>query len=190
MLMQAPSMEAAAVLDRPSPVPAASGVYAWFFRGVPPGVPVDCCLIRDGMPLLYVGISPKAPPTNGAPVSQQTLRSRVRYHYRGNAEGSTLRLTLGCLLADVLGIELRRVGSGTRMTFGTGEAALSAWMAANALVSWVENPRPWEAEEALIRSVSLPLNLKGYQQYPFHPRLTAIRAAAKERARLLPVSGR
>ncbi len=190
MLMQAPLIKAAEVLARPSPIPAAPGVYAWFFRNVPPGVPVDGCVLRSGMPLLYVGISPKAPPTNGTPVSRQTLRSRVRYHYRGNAEGSTLRLTLGCLLADSLGIELRRVGSGTRMTFGTGESTLSAWMAANALVCWVEHPRPWETEEALIRSVSLPLNLQGNQHHPFHAQLTAIRAAAKQRARLLPVSGR
>ncbi|WP_386143941.1 GIY-YIG nuclease family protein [Streptomyces yanii] len=42
--------------------------------------------------------------------STQNLRTRVRYHYRGNAAGSTLRLTLGCLL----GLELRRVGSGKR----------------------------------------------------------------------------
>jgi hypothetical protein len=188
--MDAPLYASDAVLARPSPVPAIPGVYAWFFRKVPPGVPVDRCLIRDSMPLLYVGISPKAPPTSGAPVSRQTLRSRVRYHYRGNAEGSTLRLTLGCLLADSLRIELRRVGSGKRMTFGTGEAALSAWMAANALVCWVEHPRPWEAEDALIRSESLPLNLQGNQQHPFHARLTAIRAAAKERARFLPVAGR
>ncbi|MER6923283.1 GIY-YIG nuclease family protein [Streptomyces spiralis] len=54
---------------------------------------------------------------------------RGRYHYRGNAAGSTLRLTLGCLF----GLELRRVGSGTRLTFGrVGEARLSQWMAANA----------------------------------------------------------
>ena len=30
---------------------------------------------------------------------------------RGNAEGSTLRLTLGCLLAGELGLQLRRVGT-------------------------------------------------------------------------------
>ncbi len=46
-------------------------------------------------------------------------------HYAGNAEGSTLRKTLGCLLADELGIELRRVGSGTRKTFVDGEHRLS-----------------------------------------------------------------
>ena len=53
-------------------------------------------------------------------------------------------------------------------------------MAANALVSWMEHPRPWEAEEELIQFVSLPLNLQGNQQHPFPPRLTGIRAAAKE----------
>jgi hypothetical protein len=58
---------------------------------------------------------------------------RIRYHYSGNAAGSTLRLNLGCLLAERLGIQLRRVGSGQRLTFAAGEARLSAWMADNAL---------------------------------------------------------
>lgn len=35
---------------------------------------------------------------------------------REAACGSTLRLTLGCLLAEQLGIQLRRVGSGARVT--------------------------------------------------------------------------
>jgi hypothetical protein len=51
---------------------------------------------------------------------------------QGNAYGSTLRLTLGCMLAEKLGIELHRVGGGTRRTFTTtGEAKLSAWMDEN-----------------------------------------------------------
>src|ERR1700722_7026268 len=54
----------------------------------------------------------------------------------GNAEGSTLRLTLGCLLAGELGLELRRGGSGGRLTFCDGEARLSGWLAENALVTW------------------------------------------------------
>ncbi|MEZ7154426.1 GIY-YIG nuclease family protein [Streptomyces sp. MAD19A] len=77
--------------------------------------------------------------------STQNLRKRVRYHYRGNAAGSTLRLTLGCLL----GMELRRVGSGKRMTFGkAGEATLSQWMADNARVCWIERSEPWDLESA------------------------------------------
>ncbi|RNL98558.1 hypothetical protein EFE23_13740 [Micromonospora solifontis] len=87
--------------------------------------------------LLYVGISPKAPPSNGRPPSRQTIRSRIRYHYRGNAAGSTLRLTLGSLLAKDLGIDLRRVGSGKRLTFGReGEKQLTEWMAEHAQVTW------------------------------------------------------
>jgi hypothetical protein len=44
--------------------------------------------------MLYVGISPKRPPVDALKRSKQILSRRVRYHYRGNAEGSTLRLTL------------------------------------------------------------------------------------------------
>jgi hypothetical protein len=145
------------------------------------------CIQHDGLTLLYVGIAPKRPPASGAQPSQQTLRSRVRYHYTGNAEGSTLRLTLGCLLADRLGIALRRVGSGKRLTFSIGEAALSAWMGDNAFVCWTEHSRPWELEERLIRTISLPLNLDQNANHPFHATLAAIRAEAKARARALPV---
>ena len=87
-------------------------------------------------------VSPRQPPRSGRPASQQSLRQRLQTHYAGNAEGSTLRKTLGCLLAAELGIQLRRVGSGTRRTFVAGEQALSAWMADNAFVSWVIRERP------------------------------------------------
>ena len=78
-------------------VPLSPGVYAWWFREIPLDVPTEGCVARNGLKLLYVGIAPKAPPANGTPPSKQTLRSRIRYHMRGNAYGSTLRLTLGCL---------------------------------------------------------------------------------------------
>ena len=168
-------------------VPRSPGVYAWWFREIPSLVPTDGCVVHDGLTLLYVGIAPKAPPQNGKPPSKQTLRSRIRYHMRGNAEGSTLRLTLGCLLSDRLDISLQRVGSGTRMTFADGEAVLSDWMADNAFVCWVVTERPWEAEEALISSVCLPLNLDQNRSHSFHARLSACRAAAKKRAMTLPV---
>ena len=53
------------VLTRPSPIPKRPGVYAWYLREVPPDVPVDGCHRHDGLPLLYVGISPRRPPSNG-----------------------------------------------------------------------------------------------------------------------------
>ncbi|MEU1201608.1 GIY-YIG nuclease family protein [Streptomyces sp. NPDC005813] len=164
------------VLLRPSPVPAAAGVYGWHFEQAPSA---DLAAGR----LLYVGIAPRYMANR---TSTQNLRKRVRYHYRGNAAGSTLRLTLGCLL----GIELRRVGrSGTRMTFGkAGEAALSQWMAENARVCWIEHDEPWTLESELISQLDLPLNLDQNRHNPFHSRLKELRSQARQRARELPVS--
>lgn len=177
----------AEILSRPCPVPAAAGVYGWWFHQLPAGVDITECRSFQGHVLLYTGISPRRPPGNGRPASRESIRSRIQTHLTGNAEGSTLRKTLGCLLADQLGIELRRVGSGTRMTFLDGEQALSAWMALNARVAWIVRPQPWELEDYLIQRVDLPLNLLGNSRNRFHPELTAARAAAVARARTLPI---
>ncbi|MGW2355236.1 GIY-YIG nuclease family protein [Actinacidiphila glaucinigra] len=163
------------VLMRPSPVPAVAGVYGWHFEEAPHA---DLTAGR----LLYVGIAPRHMANR---TSTQNLRKRVRYHYRGNAAGSTLRLTLGCLL----GLELRLVGSGTRMTFGkAGETALSQWMADNARVCWIEQNEPWTMESELISELDLPLNLDQNRHNAFHDRLKALRAQARQRARELPIS--
>ena len=175
------------LLSRPTPVPKVPGVYAWYFREIPAGVPTANCVRHNGATLLYVGISPSAPPANGKRPSSQSLLHRIRYHYRGNAEGSTLRLTLGCLLAAQLGIQLRRVGSGKRMTFGLGEAVLSDWMGQNALVAFHVCEQPWELEAEPLRTVSLPLNLDQNRNHAFHAILTELRKTAKERARMLEI---
>ena len=107
--------------------PKSPGVYAWFFASAPPEVPTNRCVMRDGRYLLYVGISPSSPQ------SRQTLRSRIRSHFRGNAQASTLRMTLGCLL----GMRLFMIGASERLVSGQAERELSDWMAANAGVAWV-----------------------------------------------------
>jgi hypothetical protein len=137
--------------------------------------------------LLCVGIAPTAPPRNGKSSSTQTLRSRIQYHLRGNAEGSSLRLPLGCLLAPQLGLQLRRVGSGTRLTFAAGEGLLSNWLELNARVAWLEHDEPWKLESTLIQTLSLPLNLDQNEAHPFFPKLSALRAQARARARTLPI---
>lgn len=166
---------AAEVLTRPSPVPAAAGVYGWHFdRALSEGLVAGR--------LLYVGIAPRHMSTRP---STQNLRKRVRYHFRGNAAGSTLRLSLGCLL----GLELRRVGSGGRMTFGrAGEAVLTEWMAEHARVCWLEREEPWTMESDLIARLDLPLNLDQNRHNGFHATLTKLRADARERARELPIT--
>lgn len=174
---------------RPSPVPKTAGVYAWYFKTVPGAIAVNGCHFHDGMPMLYVGIAPKKPYADGRR-SKSTLYQRVRYHYRGNAEGSTLRLTLGCLLAEQLGVELRRVGSGTRRTFADGEQKVSEWMAANAFVCWIEAAEPWALEQRLIGDFDVPLNLDQNRHNAFHAELTSARKAAKARAAVLPIMPR
>jgi hypothetical protein len=175
------------VLARPSPVPDVRGVYAWYFAEIPGQTDLSNTVKLGNLTLLYVGISPRKPPIGGESTSKQNLRKRIRYHYRGNAYGSTLRLTLGCLLADRLKIQLRRVGSGTRMTFSDGEPAISAWMAENAFVCWHESVEPWLIEDELIRTIDLPLNLAQNSHHAFHAELTQLRTEQKARAKELPV---
>ena len=175
------------VLAKPSPVPHEPGIYAWYFKEIPDLVPINGCRQHNGCTLLYIGISPKRPPAHGASLSKQNLFERIRFHYRGHAEGSTLRLTLGCLLAKELGIQLRRTGSGKSMTFSEGEADLSKWMEDNAFVTWVVDPAPWVIEEQLILKESLPLNLDMNSRHDFRKTLSDIRCSAKKLARDLPV---
>jgi hypothetical protein len=175
------------VLARPSPVPAQHGIYGWWFQRLPPLVVADGCCRHQGLTLLYVGISPDRPPRSGRPASKKNLQDRIEGHYAGNAESSTLRKTLGCLLAGELGIQLQRVGDGKRMTFVEGERTLSDWMAENAHVSWVVRGEPWELEDRLIATLDLPLNLKGNKRNRFHSVLSGVRAQCRAQARALPV---
>ena len=170
------------VLVRNGPIPQASGVYAWYFKETPSNVPVENCVMYKELHLLYVGLSPSKPPRHGK-TSNHNIRKRIKQHYNGNAEGSTLRLTLGCLLSESLDIELRRVGSGNRMTFSDGEVRLSNWMSENAFVTWVVHDEPWKLEDYTIKHLSLPLNLRDNEKHPFHRKLSSFRRDAKRKAR-------
>jgi hypothetical protein len=171
------------VLSKPCPIPAVRGVYAWFFKEIPSGVPVDGCIVRDGLTLLYVGISPK----NDA--SSQNLRKRITYHFKGNSGGSTLRLSLGVLLTEKSNYPLRRVGSGKRMTFThMGEQWLDDWLEENAFVCWIEHQTPWEIERELLSALSLPLNIQDNQHHSFAAELSDMRKAAKRQAREIAIA--
>ena len=162
-------------LARSCPVPKEGGIYAWYFRELPPAVP--CCRVPEfkGLKLLYIGTSP------ATANSRNNLRRRIRADFNRNASCSTLRMTLGCLLADKLSIVVRRAGG--RLTFGEGEAKLSDWMEANAYVAWVEHERPWSIEEEIIRKVSPLLNLDHNKESCFHRELSEIRRQCIANAR-------
>jgi hypothetical protein len=172
-----------AVFAKLCPVPTASGVYAWFFKEIPSITPTDGCIAHGGLTMLYAGISPKNE------ISSENICKRNTYYYRGNAEGSTLRLTLGVLLSDQSGFPLRRVGSGKRMTFThLGEQWLDDWMDANAFVCWVKHPEPWALEAELLQTLSLPLNIDQNGDHAFTPKLRAMRKEAKRLAREQPIA--
>lgn len=177
------------VLARPTPAPRAPGVYAWFFSAIPKGIDVTDCYVVGGWTLLYVGISPKEPPTNGRAPSRSTLRQRLRTHFAGNAAGSTHRKTMGCLLADELGTALRRVGSGGRYTLtNPGEQRLDAWFAEHARVAWQEVGDPWLLERHILASgLPLPLNIRDNPCLAHTQLVQAARAAAMREADRLPI---
>lgn len=169
----------AEILVRPCPVPRLPGVYGWYFREIPPGVPTEHCISHDGLTLYYVGIAP----SQGVEPAGQNLASRIYTHLCRTARRSTLRLSLGCLLGDQLGIQLQKTKSGKHFTFGEGEKLLSDWMSENAFVTWVTRNEPWILEEHLIKTLSLPLNLRGNESHPFHPVLAEMRRKCKQQAR-------
>jgi len=174
------------ILSTTSLPPSVPGVYAWFFKNIPGNALIDGCVTQGPLTLLYVGISPDK---IGKPNSRQNLRRRITTHFQGNAEGSTLRRSLGVLLTETSGYPLRRVGSGKRMTLThSGEQWLDEWMAQNAFVCWLQHETPWELEGELLGNLSLPLNIKGNRDHPFAKALTEARVQAIRDARERPIA--
>jgi hypothetical protein len=119
----------------------------------------------------------------------QNLRKRIATHFRGNAEGSTLRRSLGTLLAEESGFSLRRVGSGKRITLTHHvEQWLENWMQENAFVCWVPSPEPWEAEGEILKTISCPLNIQGNSHSEFSKQLKNLRVDAIGKARLSEIA--
>jgi hypothetical protein len=177
------------IVSRPCPVPARPGVYAFYFDQPLPGIDSSGAHRVGRHALLYVGIAPKPPPLNGRAPSKSHLRQRLRTHYCGNAAGSTLRRTLGCLLSSQLEIQLRRVGSGGRYTFtNPGEQLVDDWMMQHAFVTWVETSAPWELEKELLSSaLRLPLNIDGNPWLEAVAVVRAIRSKSRQLADQLEI---
>src|SRR5690625_3391506 len=89
-------------------VPAEPGIYGWWIRVGSLEVPIADYRQHDDFELLYVGIAPRKPSTDGR-LSKSNLRKRLNQHVNGNASRSTLRRTLGVLLMEPLGLTLGRL---------------------------------------------------------------------------------
>jgi len=166
------------VLASNCPVPPKPGIYGWYFREIPPNVPTKDCIQVSGVTLLYVGVSPRNSQSTG------NLCERIKYHFEDNAEGSTLRRSLGCLLAGTLSIQLGHKGKS--MHFGPGECQLNKWMDENAYVVWAEHPKPWLLEKPIVKKLSPPLNITHNTKHPFCATLKTIRKQCENTATTWP----
>ena len=182
----------AQLIKNSNTIQSTSGVYGWYFKEFPSIIPTENCIKFENYFLLYLGISPDK---KGKPNSKENLNSRITYHYTGNAEGSTLRLSLGVLLSQESNFPLRRVGKPKpkgkkeRFTFThVGEQWLDKWMEKNAFVYFIENMEPWDLEKILINEISLPLNIQGNKHHPFAKLLSNMRSDAKALARNEPIA--
>jgi len=177
--LPAPNFFAASkVVADPRLVPNGRGVYFWSFNEKL-GIAPDAKFEWGGRLLSYIGIAPSRA------TSASSLRSRLRAHLRGNASSSTLRLTLGCLLAESLSLTLSPTGATGRLTFGEGEGALSDWLAEHAHIAWAEHPEPWLVEPGLVAQAATPLNLDHNTQHEFAKQLSQLRAEQRAQARVV-----
>lgn len=169
------------VADVRSAPPRRGGMYGWWFLPGSLSVPERDYSRVESYELLYVGIAPRKPTSDGRE-SASTLRPRLVKHATGDASRSTLRLTLGVLLADKLDLVL---GShANRLNFGpTGESHLTAWLNEHARVSWVEQPQPWLIEDEMLEHATLALNVDGRDHDPFARELKQRRMDARQAAR-------
>lgn len=137
-----------------SAAPKEKGIYCWWFA--PGSLPVPAAPYEkvEGFELLYVGIAPSSS------TSKSLLRPRLVRHATGDASRSTLRLTLGVLLTDELGLTLGIHKA--RPNWGPdGEAKLNRWMSEHARIAWAVHPEPWTVEDELLANATLALNING-----------------------------
>jgi hypothetical protein len=107
--------------------------------------------------LLYVGIAPRGPG------GTRSLAERLsRDHHGGNIGGSTLRFSLAGLLRGHLPLTPKPGHDRARIV---EESTLTQWIDENLGVNVVPTAKPWEIEEAVIRSLNPPLNIRP----GFHP---------------------
>ena len=178
------------ILTSTNSVPAQNGIYAWYFKSTPNidifkkyyqiETDTKTLFLKDSFKfknyqLLYIGISPKDKK------SKNNIRNRIRGHMNGNAYGSTLRLSLGCLLSSELNITLNKYGSSIH--FGEGEAKLSEWINQNAFVAFQICEEPWDVEDEAIKTLLLPLNIRDNYNSVFRKPLEEIRKNAKKMVR-------
>lgn len=175
LLQPAELLSVARLLADRNKVPDEPGIYAWWFKDALPEVPLDDTLSFDNHRLLYVGIAPRKPSASGSE-SKSTLRRRIlRNHLGHRLASSTLRRSLAMLLKGGLDLDISRNTADKLVMPRSHEDRLTDWLIANAALTILPTPQPWQLEAALIQQgPAFPLNLAG-SSHPFRERLSGLR---------------
>jgi len=179
-LLNPPNRDKASSLkENKKKIPKTKGIYAWYFKHDSLPVPSNSYFKVDDFELLYVGIAGKSPESKG------DLRDRIyNKHINGNAEGSTLRFSLGVLLRRKGSpLELKRKGIIKKRIKWSNEDYITEWICDNALVAWIEHKRPWKVEESAVKNLGhlLPLNIKHNKENLFAQELNRERESLKNK---------
>jgi hypothetical protein len=173
-LRQTPLVRVEAICEDAAVVPAAPGIYGWWFDDSMESVSAGT-LSRNGRHLLYVGIAPSSRPQEGR--KPRTLRDRLINHCRGPLATSTLRRTLAALLNVEAAFSIGIGPSGKLMMLKHDEVKLTRWMDDHAMVMWSIAQSPWLIEDELLEhGPRLPLNIQGSRD-PYRLELKKLRAS-------------
>jgi len=167
------------LLRSPRQVPAAPGIYAWYFDALP-RIPTANCYSVGRWRLMYIGTAPRNEDSSG------NLRKRIcKQHLGKSVSASTLRFSLAFLLQKELDLEITRRKQGDKSWWlgAAGEQSLTDWMCDHALVAWSAAPQPWEHEGRMVGVLggALPLNIRGNTSNPLALRLKRDRTRWRKR---------
>lgn len=152
-----------------------SGLYSWWADETARRVIAEQ-LGQPISPLIYAGQAGATRMPSGKR-SKATLASRIRgQHINGNASSSTFRLTISALLLAPRNLEVLRPGR----LVPAGRELVSDWINEYPrvrVVSYSDRDTLGQVEEAILKTLDPPLNLKGMPRTHARTRLTQLRRA-------------
>jgi hypothetical protein len=163
------------ILDQNTLIPAAEGIFAWYFKQIPENLKSLNLHTHNNLTLAYIDSSPQKPLKDSLS-ARGNIRKRMIADITGSASTSSIRRSLGCLLREELNLNSVRL-SPRIVNFGEGERDLSGWISENVKFCWLVNETPTEIRDNLISEVQVPLTLSNGKVNDFFDELTKIRSA-------------
>lgn len=171
------------VFAEPSPVPEEPGVQGWWFRTIPGAIDTSGCEQRDGLTLLYVGISPRGRRPTGSrrasricasasatTTAQATRTPRDRRCARRSASYSVTSWVSGCAASARVPAAASPVGR---------RSSPIGWPRTPSYRGWSTKSRG-SSREQLVATLDLPLNLQPENKdNAFFPELKRLRRQAE-----------